>query len=292
MAKNSVTRLKNMSKIKNKFALVLILLIFPLRADDLSTNPEKIHQFANFLFEQEDYLRAAIEYERYLFLTDQQNDTILFKTGLCHQFRQRYDYAVQSFDRILDNQNSALTQTARLAVLYNYAQQQNWSAIRARGFQNDDEFFYYYLASLKIDSVRWDAALFEKVRDDSLRTALMAIENQKQQITSKSPIVAALLSTIFPGLGKVYIKRPGDAVFAGFMTSFAAIVTWRAFESNLLVTGVITSGITLSFYLGTIYGSYIGTQLYNESLHEKLAGQLEKLNPVLKNPYWLKWQKK
>jgi len=290
-----------MSEIKNKIGLILILLIIPLQADDLSTNPAKVLQFANYLFEQEDYLRAAIEYERYLFLTDQQNDTILFKTGLCHQFRQRYDYAVESFDHILDNQNSALTQTARLAVLYNYAQQQNWLAIRARGFQNDDEFFYYYLASLKTNSVqsvkdltfnRWDMGLFEKVQDDSLRAALIAIENQKQQIKPKSPIVASFLSTIFPGLGKAYIDRPGDAIFAGFMTSLAAIVAWQAFESKLLVTGVITSGITLSFYLGTIYGSYIGTQLYNESLHKKLAEQLEKLNPVQKNPYWLKWQKK
>jgi len=41
-----------------------------------------------------------------------------------------------------------------------------------------------------------------------------------------------------------------------------------------------------------IYGSYIGTQLYNESLREKLTEKLEQLNPVQKNPYWLKWQKK
>jgi len=290
-----------MSEIKNKFGLILFLLIIPLQANDLSTNPAKVLQFANFLFEQEDYLRAAIEYERYLFLTDQQNDTILFKTGLCHQFRQRYDYAVESFDRILNNQNSPLTQSARLAVLYNYAQQQNWSAIQVRGFQNDAEFFFYYLASLKMDSVRsvkgwtfnrWDMGLFEKVQDDSLRAALIAIENQKQQIKPKSPIVASFLSTILPGLGKAYIDRPGDAIFAGFMTSFAAIVAWRAFESNLLVTGVITSGMTLSFYLGTIYGSYIGAQLYNESLREKLTEKLEQLNPVQRNPYWLKWQKK
>jgi len=278
-----------MSEIKNKFVLILIFLIFPLQADDLSTNPDKVLQFANFLFEQEDYLRAAIEYERYQFLTDQQNDTILFKTGLCHQFRQHYDYAVESFDRILKNQNSPLTQVARLAVLYNYAQQQNWSAIRARGFRNDDEFFFNYLAALKMDSVQWDPALFEQIKDDSLRTALMAIENQRYQIKPKSPLIASFLSTIFPGLGKAYIKRPGDAIFAGAMTSFAALVTWRAFESNLLVTGVITSGITLSFYLGTIYGSYIGTQLYNESLREKIAERLEKLNPMLRNPYWLKW---
>jgi tetratricopeptide (TPR) repeat protein len=281
-----------MSEIKNKLALILIFLIFPLQADDLSTNPDKVLQFANFLFDQEDYLRSAIEYERYLFLTDQQNDTILFKTGLCHQFRQRYDYAVESFERILNNQNSPLIQIARLAVLYNYAQQQNWSVIRARGFQNDDEFFFYYLAALKMDSVQWDTGLFEKVQDDSLRTALMAIENQWHQIKPKSPLVASFLSTIFPGLGKAYIARPGDAIFAGFMTSLAAIVAWRAFESNLLVTGVITSGITLSFYLGTIYGSYIGTQLYNQSLREELTEKLEQFNPVQRNPYWLKWQKK
>jgi len=72
----------------------------------------------------------------------------------------------------------------------------------------------------------------------------MTIENQRHQIEPKSALIASFLSTIFPGLEKAYIDRPGDAIFAGFMTSLAAIVAWRAFESNLLVTGVITFGIT------------------------------------------------
>jgi len=274
------------------FALIVLVLFGQLAASELSTDSKKVLEFADHLFKTEDYLRAAIEYERHLFLSDSDNDTILFKIGLCHQFRERYDYAVQSFSRIIAQDGSELIEISRIAVMYNHYKLQDWAAIQSFPFQNDTEFYFIYLASLHQDSVSINFNGFKNITDDSLRSALLDIEQRRTHIRRKSPLFSSFLSTIVPGLGKTNIKRPGDALFSFGMTGFAGLVTWQAFKANLLITGIVSSGITLSFYLGTIYGTYVGTVLYNESLNDKLIEQLEQYNPVLRNPYWLPWQQK
>ena len=260
-----------------------------MHASNLSTDLVKVREFADHLYKTDDYLRAAIEYERYLFLSDSNDDTILFKIGLCHQFRERYDYAVQSFSQILNNEGSELIRTARTAILYNNYKMENWEAILNFECLGDTELYFRYLALLQKDSTESENQTFGQITDDSLRAALTAIEKNRKHLKHKSPLLASVLSAAVPGLGKVYIRRSGDALYSFGMTGFAGIVSWQAFKANLLITGIVSSGITLSFYLGTIYGSYIGTILYNESLNDELIEQLERHNPVTKNTYWSSW---
>jgi len=295
MEKSSVIRfiatiLKNTDKLL--ITAVLLALSGRLPAADLSTDSQKVLKFADHLFNTEDYLRAAIEYERYLFLADSESDTILFKIGLCHQFRQRYDYAAQAFAQINQQPDSELKTTTRIAWLYNQYKLQDWEAILNFDCRNDTEYFFRYLAYLHRDSAAIGFQDFERISDDSLRSVILDIEQKRARLKRKSPVISSLLSAVVPGLGKTCIKRPGDALFSFGMTGFAGIVSWQAFKANLLITGIVSSGITLSFYLGTVYGSYIGTILYNESLNDKLIEQLERHNPVTANPYWLAWQKK
>ncbi len=274
------------------FFLFSLFLAGSLSGADLSTDPLKIIAFADHLFKTEDYMRAAIEYERYLFLSNSTDDSVLFKIGLCHQFRKRHDFAVRSFREITRKNSSHIMKSARLAILYNLYLMQDWNGILDFGYRNDDEYYFFYLAGLNRDSTVIDQENISQLSDDSLRSVLVRIDEKYKQLKPKSPLLASVLSAAIPGLGKLYIKRPGDALFACGMTSFAGIVAWRAFEAQLLITGIVTSGITFSFYLGTVYGSYIGTQLYNENLNDELIRELERYNPVTKNPYWLPWLKK
>jgi tetratricopeptide (TPR) repeat protein len=272
--------------------LIILLALLPIQATELSVDMQKVLSFADHLFQTEDYLRAAIEYERYLYLSNSTADSILFKIGLCHQFRNRPDYAIRAFEKIARKQSSPIMKSARLAIIYNLYLEKNWQRIHEIGYQNDAEFFFYYLANLQCDSVAIKPAEITQINDDSLRSVITNIDKRYQQLQPKSPFVAALLSTVLPGLGKVYIKRPGDALYAFGMTGFAGLIAWKAFQADLLVTGIITSGITLSFYLGTIYGSYVGTHLYNEDINIILIAELERFNPVTRNPYWLPWLQK
>ena len=247
--------------------------------------------FGLYLFQQKDYLRAAMELERYRYLEKTMDDSVVFTIGLCHQFRERYDFAAESFQELADADSGIFKETARLAVLYNYYKLEQWQNILDFGSRNDNEFYFHYLASVKLDqSVRNDS-FFHEITDDSLRQKLITLENKRANNRPKSALLAGTLSTLIPGLGKVYIRRPGDALFSFGMIDLFALLTYKAFQADLIVTGVVASGLTLSLYLGTIYGSYLGAELYNRHLDDDWQKELTKLDPVNRDPYWLPWQK-
>ena len=62
-------------------------------------SPENIKKFADFLFCNKDYLRAALEYER---LADiNKSDTIEFKIALSYSYMKDYHTAIQKFSGII-----------------------------------------------------------------------------------------------------------------------------------------------------------------------------------------------
>ncbi|OQC43492.1 MAG: hypothetical protein BWX60_00995 [Candidatus Marinimicrobia bacterium ADurb.Bin030] len=73
------------------------------------------------------------------------------------------------------------------------------------------------------------------------------------------------------------------------MINLFALLTYKAFQAELPVTGVLSGGLTLSLYLGTIYGSYVGAELYNRNLDADWQSKMTELNPVDRHPYWSTW---
>ena len=63
--------------------------------------PENVRKFADFLYEQGDYLRAAGEYQRYLFYQPQESEQIRYRIALCYRFAGDMEQAVQSFQTLL-----------------------------------------------------------------------------------------------------------------------------------------------------------------------------------------------
>ncbi len=277
-----------MKKLQIFIYIIITIQIFAQSSDSLFTT-KAIKDFGDYLFEQKDYLRAAMELERYLYMVDEDDDSTLFKVGLCHQLRGRYDFAVDAFNKILNKGSSGLDSISRLAVFYNLSKLEKWKEIKSIGYENDNEFVFYYLADVMLDEAPKNKAYFYPVHEDSIEAELLELENYRQKLKQKSPLLASTLSALIPGLGKVYINRAGDALYSFSMINLAALVSYKAFESALYVSGVITSGITVSFYLGTVYGSYIGAKLHNQQIYHGWRERLEKLNPVNKGPYWRQW---
>ena len=62
--------------------------------------PKNIRRFADYLFDEEQYIRAAGEYQRFLFATDsfpQDADSIFFKIALCYRFSEDYKYSINYY---------------------------------------------------------------------------------------------------------------------------------------------------------------------------------------------------
>jgi hypothetical protein len=84
-----------------------------------------------------------------------------------------------------------------------------------------------------------------------------------------SPFLAASLSTIIPGSGKVYAKRWKDGIMSFLFVGITAFQAYRGFDRSGTesVYGWIMGGLSASFYLGNIYGSFKAAKDYNTDLN-------------------------
>ena len=87
----------------HKFLLVIWLSITPLLSFASAEEPieyyapENVLKFADFLYEQGDYLRAAGEYQRYLFYKPQDTEQIHYKIAVSYRFGGKTEQAIQRF---------------------------------------------------------------------------------------------------------------------------------------------------------------------------------------------------
>ena len=84
--------------------------------------------------------------------------------------------------------------------------------------------------------------------------------------SGRSPVLAAAMSAVIPGSGKIYAGKTGEGMAGFIMVGTLAAITaenWvKAGPTNWKTLLFGTAG-TL-FYIGNIYGSYISVSLYNE----------------------------
>lgn len=123
------------------------------------------------------------------------------------------------------------------------------------------------LALLKKDYQTYDslASNFNSENEmlNSEQNILKKSAYQLKSVKRKSPLVAGLLSTAVPGLGKVYAGRPGQALAA-----FLRVVPIGAIAyENYLHGGIkdpqfiVFASLFSLFYVGNIWGSVLSVQL-------------------------------
>ena len=79
--------------------------------------------------------------------------------------------------------------------------------------------------------------------------------------TKKSPILAAGLSIVVPGLGRVYAGRPKDGTFGFLMSVLAINAGARSLKKGSFLSPLYI-GMALTFYGGEIYGAYRTAKYY------------------------------
>jgi hypothetical protein len=94
----------------------------------------------------------------------------------------------------------------------------------------------------------------------------------------KSPWLAAGLSAVVPGLGRVYIGRWPDGLFSfllvGMVSGFAAHGFYEDGQSS--VRGWILGSTAALFYVGNIYGSAVGALAQRRDAEDALMKDIER----------------
>ncbi|MFH1052558.1 MAG: hypothetical protein V1779_16690 [bacterium] len=274
------------------FVLVLGYNLTAQEKDIDFNSDENILKFANFLFDSGEFYRAANEYERFLFIKDNRIDSIEYRIGLCNFFDDKLEKSISNFKNTIDKSDDfsikvlALFHSVYALNKLNLIDQSVlfYNNNRATIFKErkPDTRFDILLASNNLLLKNWDLSriLINNFPDKGDYSKEKVILNKLLEkgidLKEKNPYLAAGLSTIIPGLGKVYTGKTIDGLFTFLLLGFT---TWQAYDGfaddgTASIKGWLFSGIGTVFYLGNIYGSYIAVKIKNKEMFDEYNTQI------------------
>ena len=267
------------------FCSVFLALI--ATADNSPTDyyqPENIRKFADYLYTQGDYLRAAGEYQRYLFsqpttLGDNQND-ILRRITESYRLGGQPNHAIQFLETLLQTQPNSNLARYELGATYFLMEQYDESIHflkRSQDLFQGGEYRWrsqMLIGMNKLMQKQWESTIqhFDQLDlngppkpVDHHALIYKRYAEDGRDLPSKNPLLAGFLSTVLPGSGRVYVGRPNDALLTVFLLGVLGWAAYDGFSENGVSSRKGWTFGTLGgiFYLGNVYGSVVAAQTHN-----------------------------
>jgi hypothetical protein len=266
---------------KKRFLLFFCLTAFlRLTAQNLyDLAPSK--KFADYLIKTKQFDLAAIEYERLTFL-EPQNDTLKIALINCYSFNKKYDLAIVRLNSFAD---SPLKLDSTFSNLYSFnllaSKKFDASATfinQSNNLLKNKKEFYKGFTYLFLDEFK-KANEFSTplLSTNELLQPVVLLSSEGLNAKHKSPALAAILSTIVPGTGKMYTGDWADAIISIVTVGLASYQAYRSFDLKGFEKprGYIFGTLAAGFYLGNIYGSYKSAQRYNKRSLKKVHDKIE-----------------
>lgn len=260
---------------KNILLLLFSLLLFQNYSFTQDTDlysPRNRKLFADFLYCQKDYLRAADEYKEILKLSDV--DTLHFKIGLSYLKIGNYDSASVYFNKI--NVSS---------LLYNYFRQEYYKTqfhlnhfdIVESGSKlyNPVDKLYKFSCLLGYSPLPEEKEKLLSPFDVDERSVVSDFYDRKLNPPYKNELTAAILSTLIPGAGKIYTHEYSDGIYAFLVTGLMSYISYTDFRAHHQFREWLFAGLAAFFYGGNIYGSIASVQIYNAGINFKLNSDMK-----------------
>ncbi|MCZ6703150.1 MAG: hypothetical protein O6940_08925 [Ignavibacteria bacterium] len=251
------------------FFFILFTSVILAQIEDFDfSSPINIRKFADFLFCERDYLRAALEYERLNSIGV--NDTLLFKIALAYSIISDYPSAIKYFGNIPSS--SSYINEANLELIKTHYLINDYYGVRS--FFNNTfikETNKYQLEGRKLFNFSY---LFTKDKLPSKEEFLLPFKlNEKDMISAyydwkqdppyKNSTIAGIMSAIIPGSGKMYVGKIGDGIVAFIITTVFSFIAYDNFKAGHNTRGWIWAGVAALFYVSNIYGSVAAAQVHN-----------------------------
>ena len=258
--------------------------------------PENVHKFADFLYEQGDYLRAVGEYQRYLFSLSEESEEseqIRYKIALCYRFAGENEQAIRNFEMLLRSRpQSQLASRAyyQIGATYFLMDQfeQSTQFLRETLPHITDAQQYVEAEQLiglsYLMQKQWSEAggVFKALQGSdviAIREKALVYQGYAEagiHLPRRSPFLAGVLSTIVPGAGRLYTGRIGDALTSLLTVGIAG---WQAYDGFHRDGISSAKGWTLGtlcgiFYIGNIYGSVISARVYNQVVEDEFLATI------------------
>jgi len=254
-------------------------------------NPQNILKFAEYLYDEGDYIRAAGEYQRYLFYLPQAADKTVYKIALCYRLSGKSKRAILFWETILrEYPESEFVTSAHYQIGYSYflmgQYEHSISHLSENLSEIEDGWKPKYLIGLSyLQRKRWsDASLiFDSLAstsiDDKWKISALKLKQEAEygeRLPYKNSIIAGFLSAILPGTGKMYCKLYSDGFFSLALIGGTGLLAYDGFHRSGIdsAKGWFLGTLSGIFYLGNIYGSAAAAQNYNRHVENELLAKI------------------
>ena len=227
-------------------------------------------KFGNDLFSQKDYLRAIDEYQAVL--KKMRSDTLLFKIGYSYEQMKYFSKANSFYQKLLNSKS--LSEIAKFEILKTNFLEGNYGKVKTLHISQDSSDNAYYPNEAKLFYSTYmldqnelpDSSNYKLWFNEATQSEVMKFYRRKINPGYKSETLAAVLSTVVPGLGKIYVGETGDGITAFLFNSILGFLAYDNFRAHHKLRAWIFTGLTALFYGGNIYGSISAAQIYNAGI--------------------------
>lgn len=247
-------------------------------------NLENTLEYAQNLYSSHEYELAAQEYERVIFLDSTNTEA---KLQLIRSLRKS-EQSQTAIKRMKSFYPDAKILPAEFSNEYCKLLIKNKQYETCRNFINQninlpERDKQFYLAVTNMFETKWENAdkylSVDPVNPNSSFKNLAALNNEALNTTYKKPWVSAGLSTLIPGLGKVYSGYWKDGLLSLLFVGLSGWQAYRGFDQHGTNSayGWIYGGVSLGFYLGNIFGSVKSANKYNFNKNQKIIGKVQNI---------------
>ena len=286
--------MKTLSPPSLRYVLVSCTLYFVLFSS-VSASVAAESAFADSLFQEGDYLNAAHEYKRLLFLHPDtlQSDFIAFRIAASYQNAGKLKNAIRAYQLLIDTYpESSLVARCKnniaqchillgdskqgLSALKRFLEEHTESDLTPRA--------HFTIGILHIDKREWTHArqVWNDVSLTYPESPFAEVSNRlaekvkdAQHLPRRSPTVAGVLSALVPGSGQVYSGRTMNGLYAFVSVAVLGSASFYYADQERYEVAVPVGVLGLFLYGNSIYQSVQTARTFNIQQEQYFRNRLQ-----------------
>lgn len=264
---------------------ILLFLLFSAFASGTDYfSPQNILKFANFLYAEGDYSRAAGEYLRYLSSGGNKRIYAWKKAAQSFENAREYEQGIkvcklaekefpqESFFPL--ERANLLLKEGKYDEVKELLNERKWPE------ETEKKLRQFRLIAFILQG-KWEETFKGKLPPDPYSLFLKKEILKRKKYGWKSPAKAAILSAIIPGAGKMYTGRWKDGFYSLLIIGLSGWQAYSGFKNGAKTKGYFFAGLTAFFYAGNVYGSAVAAKIYNSQMDTKIQKEITITIPLL-----------
>lgn len=268
-----------------------ILIAGTLSMGNFSSDKDRQYRFAQALFKEERFIRAAAEFERFVsfFPEDPRVPEASYRAAEAYFKADQYQEAAIVCKTIIEK-NPYAASTAKIYLLFGRCQ------VKLNDF-NQALVTLHNLLSIYQEPAIQDEARYlgawifiETAQWPEARTWLEAITPQNRERYHIEALTTELSTTdiisykhsrlagffaVLPGAGHLYTGRYQDALVSFLLNTLTIWASYEAFDDDQPALGGLLGLVALNFYAGNIYSAVNSAHKFNRRATEEFIDSLK-----------------